>query len=140
MCGPDGQRNHTAACQAGDLSFSASHLGANGHQHTFHIRACMGVIVRTRFKHSMPGDVAGACLMRDCLFVQTGRLQFASAKPNPLINRKYPVTNFNSRRLCKFRLGSRTESRAPIGVATKTHLIIIRPWRSCVHQHAHNSL
>jgi hypothetical protein len=86
----------------------------------------------------MPGDVAGACQDARLLFVQTGKncslhLQSPtrSSTENILSLISIHAASVSSR------LGSRTESRAQqafIGVATKTHLIIIRPWRSCVHQ------
>ena len=132
-------QKHTAACQTGDLSFSASHLSEQmATQHTFHIRLLHGGDRQTRFKHSMPGDVAGACQDARLLFVQTGKncslhLQSPtrSSTENILSLISIHAASVSSR------LGFRTEfgcSHAFIGVATKTHLIIIRPWRSCVHQ------
>jgi hypothetical protein len=82
----------------------------------------------------MPGDVAGACQDARLLFVQTGKncslhLQSPtrSSTENILSLISIHAASVSSR------LGSRTESRAQPS-ATKTHLIIIPPWRSCVHQ------
>lgn len=133
-------QKHTAACQAGDLSFSASHLSEQmATQHTFHIRLLRGGDRQTRFKHSMPGDVAGACQDARLLFVQTGKncslhLQSPtrSSTENILSLISIHAASVSSRtRIPHQNLG---RSHAFIGVATKTHLIIIRPWRSCVHQ------
>lgn len=107
-------QKHTAACQAGDLSFSASHLSEQmATQHTFHIRLLHGGDRQTRFKHSMPGDVAGACQDARLLFVQTGKncslhLQSPthSSTENILSLISIHAASVSSR------LGSRTESRA----------------------------
>jgi hypothetical protein len=106
-------QKHTAACQAGDLSFSASHLSEQmATQHTFHIRLLHGGDRQTRFKHSMPGDVAGACQNARLLFVQTGKncslhLQSPtrSSTENILSLISIHAASVSSR------LGSRTESR-----------------------------
>ena len=107
-------QKHTAACQAGDLSFSASHLSEQmATQHTFHIRLLHGGDRQTRFKHSMPGDVAGACQDARLLFVQTGK--------NCSLHLQSPTRSSTENILSlisihaasvSFRLGSRTESRA----------------------------
>ena len=107
-------QKHTAACQTGDLSFSASHLSEQmATQHTFHIRLLHGGDRQTRFKHSMPGDVAGACQDARLLFVQTGKncslhLQSPtrSSTENILSLISIHAASVSSR------LGFRTESRA----------------------------
>jgi hypothetical protein len=97
-------QKHTAACQAGDLSFSASHLSEQmATQHTFHIRLLHGGDRQTRFKHSMPGDVAGACQDARLLFVQTGK--------NCSLQNILSLISIHAASVSS-RLGSRTESWA----------------------------